>query len=226
MFPSPPCRPLILLALAALLAPAAARADSRRFVLQRGKSRAVFVSDAVLDTFEGHTRALRGEVRVDLDDLRTTRGHVAFPVASLRTGIELRDEHLRGDAWLDAARFPSIRFEITQVKVKGSASLQPGQTANVEVHGKITIHGVTRPVVAKLKVERVAGQGRRPERLHVHGRFQIKLTDFGISVPLPVRLKVSNEILVKVDLWAHAAPPPAPAQQPPSRGSEAPSASE
>ncbi len=180
-------------------------AQPRHFVLQRGKSRAVFVSDAVLDTFEGHTRALRGEVQVDFEQLTATRGNVSFPVASLRTGIDLRDEHLRGDSWLDAKRFPEIRFEIT--KVEGAERLAAGQTVELKVHGKITIHGVTRPVVAKVKVKRVAGEGSRPERLHVHGNFKIKLTDFGISVPLPVRLKVSNEILVKVDLWAHAAPP-------------------
>lgn len=181
-----------------------ARADVRRFAIERSRSRGVFVSDAVLDTFEGQTRAMHGQIQVDFERLQATRGHVQFPVSSLRTGIELRDEHLRGESWLDAKKHPHIRFEIT--KVEGASALAPGQTVEVQVHGRITIHGVTRPVKAKVKVTRSAAQGDAPERLRIRGQFKIKLTDFGISVPLPVRLKVSNEILVKVDLSARAMP--------------------
>ena len=195
---------LLLLGSLWMAAVPAARAESRRFAIERGRSRGVFVSDAVLDTFEGQTRAMRGMIQVDFEHLQATRGFVQFPVASLRTGIELRDEHLRGESWLDAKKHPHIRFEIT--KVEGASSLAPGQTVEVLIHGRITIHGVTRPVKAKVKVTRSAAQGDSPERLRIRGQFEIKLTDFGISVPLPVRLKVSNEILVKVDLSARPAP--------------------
>jgi hypothetical protein len=43
----------------------------------------------------------------------------------------------------------------------------------------------------------------------------VRLTDYGVSVPLPVRLKVANEIQVNVDLRAVAATaaPAAPAMR-------------
>ena len=179
-----------------------AHAETRHFTIETHRSRGVFVSDAVIDTMTGQTRAMQGSVQVDFDHLQATRGTVQFPVKSLHTGLDLRDEHMQGESWLDAKKYPVIRFEIT--KVEGPTSLAPGQTVQVQVEGRITIHGVTRPVKAKLKVTR-SGPGSNPERLRVRGQFKIKLTDFGISVPLPVRLKVANEILVKVDLSARAA---------------------
>ncbi len=39
-----------------------------------------------------------------------------------------------------------------------------------------------------------------------HATFRIQLTDYNVSVPLPVRLKVANEIRVNVNLRAVANP--------------------
>jgi polyisoprenoid-binding protein YceI len=63
----------------------------------------------------------------------------AIDVRSLSTGVTKRDEHILSDEMLDAARYPHMTFKSTKVAPRG------GNRARV--HGDLTIHGVTRPVV-------------------------------------------------------------------------------
>ena len=116
------------------------------------------------------------------------------------SGRDLRDEHLQGDGWLDAKKNPNIHFEITEVILgkKSSVELKPNKDTRVQVRGKFTAHGVTRPVTANGTVK-WSGNA-----LRIKADFTANLTDHDISVPSIVRLKVANEIAVSVDLHAVA----------------------
>jgi len=137
-----------------------------------------------------------GSVRVDPANLAATRGRIVVRVASLRTGIELRDEHLRSAEWLDAGAHPDMVFEITGVT--GATSLPANQDVNVQIRGRLTLHGQTRDVTAEARVrwDGTALRGR--------ARFSIRLSDYGVSINEAVRLKVSNEIAITVDVRAGA----------------------
>jgi polyisoprenoid-binding protein YceI len=181
-------------AAALLLAmPTSGLAQTRTLTVGSG-SRIQFVSEAPLETITGVSSSVRGEVRVDPTDLRQTRGRVEVPVASLRTGNDLRDEHLHGSGWLDAGQFPTATFEVTGVE--GADRLNPGESTRVRVQGRFTIHGVTRDVRAQARV-RLTDDG-----LRVQASFRIQLSDYGVQISAPVRLKVSNEIRVNVTLRA------------------------
>jgi polyisoprenoid-binding protein YceI len=189
---------------------ATAGAQARTFVVRNdGGSRVQFTSDAPLETITGVTSALSGSVEVDPASLATARGHVDAAVATLRTGVDLRDEHLRGASWLDAGRFPDARFEL--VRVEGATALRPDVVTRCRVHGRFTVHGVTREVTADARVrwlpltrELSHTPGIDGDVLRVQATFSVRLTDHSVSVPLPVRLKVANEIAVSVDLRAVA----------------------
>src|SRR5262245_22292217 len=94
------------------LAPVAL-AQSRTFdVKNDGGSRIQFVSDAPLETITGVSTNMSGSFTFDPAHPDQARGRVAVVVSSIRTGIDLRDEHLRSDHWLDGTRYPSATFEI------------------------------------------------------------------------------------------------------------------
>ncbi len=191
---------------ACFASPLAAAADATTFrVKAGGKSKIEFESDAPLETMVGKTKKISGSLSVDPVDITKTTGSFKVPVASLRTGNDLRDEHLRGDGWLDAKKFPSIHFEITEVVLgkKGNKELKQGKDTNVTVKGKFTAHGVTKVVTSDGTVN-WSGDAMR-----IRASFIAKLTDHDISVPSIVRLKVANDISVSVDLAARAAPAPA-----------------
>jgi len=181
--------------------PAVSHADATTFrVPKDGKSHVTFVSDAPLETMTGKSSKVSGGLTVDPADITKTKGSFKVPVVSLRTDNDLRDEHLQGDGWLDAKKNPNIHFEITEVILgkKSSAELKPNKDTKVQVKGKFTAHGITRPVAAN---GTVTWSGNS---LRIKAAFTANLTDHDISVPSIVRLKVANEIAVSVDLQAVA----------------------
>lgn len=195
----------VALTLAACLAfPATSQADAIKFRVHTGK--ATFVSDAPLETMTGTTAKVTGAGTFDPTDISTTTGTFKAPVVLLRTGNELRDEHLQSDSWLDAKKNPNIVFEITEVS--GSGSLKPKKDAKVKVKGKFTAHGVTKLVDATGTVKWTPVDGGKDD-LRIKAKFTATLEDHDVSVPSIVRLKVANEIAVSVDLQAKVESSPA-----------------
>jgi polyisoprenoid-binding protein YceI len=186
-----------------------ASAQGRSFhVRNDGGSRIQFISDAPLETITGVSSHVTGDLTVDPNNLASARGTITVPISSIRTGVDLRDEHLRGDSWLDAQHTPNATFEIT--RIEGAARLQPNHDTNIRIHGHFTIHGVTHDVVANARV-RLIPLSDELRAAHIDGdvirgqaSFRVLLTDYNVSVPLPVRLKVSNEIRVNVTIRAVA----------------------
>jgi polyisoprenoid-binding protein YceI len=184
-----------------IAAPAVSHADATTFrVGNDGKSRVTFVSDAPLETMTGKSSKVTGSLTVDPADITQTKGSFKVPVVSLRTDNDLRDEHLQGDGWLDAKKNPNIHFEITEVVLgkKSSRELKKGKDTKVQVKGKFTAHGITRPATANGTVNWSGSS------LHIKAEFTAVLEDHDISVPSIVRLKVANDIAVSVDLRAVA----------------------
>ena len=192
----------VSLILAACMAvPAVSQADATTFLVRAdGKSKATFVSDAPLETMVGKSSKVSGSLTVDPADITKTTGSFTVPVVSLRTDNDLRDEHLQGDGWLDAKKTPNIHFEITEVILgkKDSPALKSGKYRKVQVKGKFSAHGVSKPVLAKGTVNWSGKQ------LRIKADFTVVLEDHNVSVPSIVRLKVANDIAVSVDLRAVA----------------------
>ena len=61
-------------------------------------------------------------------------------VASMTTFDETRDEHLRSPDFFDAARYPEVSFESTEVRQDGGGLV---------VDGVLTIRGVSKPVTLR-----------------------------------------------------------------------------
>ncbi len=204
-------RSLAVVAVAALvLVPAlalteTAAAQARGWRVASG-SRIQFVSDAPLERITGTSSTVAGELTIDPTDLSSARGFVTVSVASLETANDLRDEHLHGDGWLDAAAHPEARFEITSVT--GAAALTPGEVVRVTLHGNFTIHGHTNAITATAQVrwlvasDELRADGITGDLIRAQAQFSIELPDYGVSVNPLVRLKVSDHIVVNVTLRA------------------------
>ena len=118
----------------------------------------------------------------------------------MRTGSDLRDEHLRGSDWLDAGSHPRATLEITGVE--GAASLTPNEVHRVTIRGRFTLHGVTRDITAQAQVRLIPAAGDTPTLIRAQASFGIELSDYGVSISAPVRLKVSNQIRINVTIRA------------------------
>lgn len=195
-----------LLGVLCLLTVAAqAFAEARPFRVISG-SQIQFVSDAPLERITGRSQSVTGTLQIDVANLAATRGTISVPINSIRTGLDLRDEHLRGPDWLDGGHHPNGTFEITSVE--GATALTPNQTVRVTLHGNFSIHGVSRPVAASAQVrlipasDELRGQGVTGDLIRGQASFTLNLPDFNISVNPLVRLKVSDSIRVNVTIRA------------------------
>ena len=196
-------------ALLVLATAASASAQTRTFNIRNdGGSRIQFISDAPLETITGVSSHVTGEVNLNAENLASSRATVRVRTDSIRTGIDLRDEHLRSDTWLDAGANPNISFEI--VRIEGAERLEPNRATRVRLHGRFTLHGITRDITANARVRLIPlNDELRSNRvtgdvLRAQASFRVLLTDYDVSIPLPVRLKVSNEIRVNVTIRAVA----------------------
>jgi polyisoprenoid-binding protein YceI len=184
-----------------------ASAQAKTFKIDsNGGSQIQFVSDAPLEKTTGVTSKVSGDIVVDPNAPAQTKATIKVEVASIRTGIELRDEHLRADNWLDAKAFPNAEFVITSVS--GIDKLKPNESMEATVKGKFTIHGVTKDVTTKAKVRWVPASAEtqankvKGDALRIQASFDVKLEDHKVSIPSIVSLKVAPIVQVNVDLRA------------------------
>ena len=87
----------------------------------------------------GQFNKISGIIYFDPKDLVNTSLEVEIDAASIWTGVEPRDNHLRSADFLDVGKYPTISFKSTSIQVAGINSLK--------VYGEITIHGITKPIL-------------------------------------------------------------------------------
>jgi len=114
---------------------------------------------------------------IDFDPAHPEQAKVAGSIdaASISTNNEKRDQDLRSDRFFDVERFPKITFTSTAV-TQVDAAKQVGR-----MEGRLTIHGVERPVVLEVAY---LGAGKDPwgnQRAGFSGRTTIDRKDFGLS---------------------------------------------
>lgn len=191
------------------LAASGASAQARTFKVDgSGGSHIQFVSEATLEKITGVTSKASGDIVVDPNDPTKGKATITVPVASIRTGIELRDEHLVSENWLDSKKCENAKFEITSIS--GVDKLKANDVVEVAIKGKFTIHCVTKEISTKAKVRWIPASAETKankvmgDTLRVQASFVIMLEDHKVSIPAIVSLKVSPKIQVNVDLRATA----------------------
>jgi polyisoprenoid-binding protein YceI len=183
----------------------AADAQARGFTVVSG-CRMQFVSDAPLERTTGVSTSMTGEIQLDPTNLAGSHGRIQVPIASIRTGSDLRDEHLHGPTWLDAEHNPNAIFEITAVE--GATTLAAGQVTQVTLIGTFTVHGVSHAMRASAQVRwmphspELESEGIHGDLIRAQASFTVNLPDHNVSVNPLVRLKVSDQIRVNVTLRA------------------------
>ena len=65
---------------------------------------------------EGSFTGLKGTIQFDPNDLQSSKFNVSIKAASINTGINLRDKHLKKEEYFNAANFSEIRFVSTRVE--------------------------------------------------------------------------------------------------------------
>jgi len=171
------------------------------FYDKAGRNQAMFFSSTPLEDVTGLSNDVKGSVTFDVSDVSTMSGSISITTASLKTGIELRDEHLQSKNWLDAESYPEITFVIKNVSNVKSVE---DNKLEAKVIGDFTTHGVTKEVIAEVTMtyldESEQTKKRAPgDLLGVEAKFSIVLSDYEVE-NMVLGQKVSDSIDITVTM--------------------------
>ena len=157
-----------------------------------------------LSKVRGRFTEFRGEIEGDPTDISLARARFEVDLASVDTGTEARDTHLRSADFFDVDKFPKMVFQ--------SKSITPSGDGTYQVVGDLTIKDITHEV--RLRYEH-GGEGVDPYGNRKAGGTLtgvIKRSDWGLkwNVPLDgggwlVSDKIGLEIELQVAETADAA---------------------
>jgi len=135
---------------------------------------------------------------IDFDPARPEAGRVELriPAASVNTGDEKRDGHLRSADFLDAATHPEIVFKSTKVTPRGKDEFV--------VDGDLTIRGTTKPVSVNVELIGIAADPRAGQRAGFDAKFSFDRTQWGLvwNMPIPSGVLVGEKITVEANIAA------------------------
>jgi polyisoprenoid-binding protein YceI len=140
--------------------------------------------------FKGVAQSLDGNLVFDGSTIRELR--VRVPVESLRTGMTLRDNHMRKQIFeTKDGKLPPVLLTAAGIACKTVAwdSVCP-------VRGNLEIQGIKKPFIAEVRLIQT------PEGYEAKGSGLIKLSDYGIPQPEELGIKVANEVHLNFDLKA------------------------
>lgn len=121
-----------------LLSLSAVQALAETYTVDPSRTRIEFkVKNLGITNVRGSFEKFKGVVYVDEKDLTRSRVDVTVETASISTGINMRDNHLRTADFFDVAKYPAMTFVSTKVEAVGDT---------LKLTGNLTIKGVTKPV--------------------------------------------------------------------------------
>jgi polyisoprenoid-binding protein YceI len=130
------------------------------------------VRHLVVAKTKGRFADFSGEITIAEQPLDSSVA-VTIQAASITTGDEQRDGHLRSADFLDVENYPTLSFKSTSVKHKGSSSFA--------VEGELSVHGVTRPVTLDLDYEGTVTDPWGGQRAVFSASTKLNREDFGLT---------------------------------------------
>ena len=157
------------------------------------------MSYLILATLKGSLGSIEGELVIDEMDHSRSTVTASINVATVNTGVSLRDKHLRSRDFFDVERFPEVTFHSSRVEETGARRFS--------IVGELTIRDVTREVELDAEYDEFTDRSG-----HRCARFAATTTlsrrEFGLGRRGPLETAgviASDQVTVTLDIQAIAA---------------------
>lgn len=123
---------------------------------------------------------------------------VSLDAASISTGMDARDQHLRSADFLETEAHPTIDFVSTRIEPAGD---------DYRLHGDLTIRGVTRPVTLQAELGGIVPNMQGGTRAAFSATTKINRDEFGLTWNVALEQGgwlVGKDIKVEMDIAAVA----------------------
>lgn len=167
-----------------------------QYTLSGKESEITYAMEHPMHSWTGTSKEAKGQISVD-SDWKTGQIKIAIPVLSFDSKNGNRDSNM-GEA-VESYLYSEVVFQSTQVQLD-SVATEAGQTRFVgRAVGNLTFHNETRPITCRIS-GKVVG-----DKLASQGAFETTLTEFDISLPSLLTMKVKNQLKLTFTIVAYAA---------------------
>jgi len=115
---------------------------------------------------------VRGRITIG-EEPKNSRVEVEIGVASLSTGNDDRDAHLKSGDFFDVEHYPTIVFASTAVR--------PQRDNTWELVGDLTVRGITRPITLQVDFDGGGASPMGDERIGFSAATDVNREDFGLT---------------------------------------------
>jgi len=133
------------------------------------------------------------------DELDVTKStvNVVIKAASVDTGIEGRDKHLRTADFFDVEKFPEITFQSSRIEKRGKQLI---------AHGTLTMHGISKEIALPFTITGVDENADKTKKnVGYSASLVLNRRDYGLNYEhKTVPNFVGDNITVEIDLITKA----------------------
>ena len=158
--------------LVGMLAIASAARAAETYLFDKSHSKVGFQIRHWLTKVDGRFREYDGKILIDREKPEGSSVEMTIQAASIDTGQERRDNHLRTADFFEVEKYPTITFK--------SSRVVPKSKVLYEVTGDLTMHGVTKTIVVPVRHTGFLNLGKQ-EKAGFEITFPINRKDFGIT---------------------------------------------
>jgi polyisoprenoid-binding protein YceI len=137
----------------------------------------------------GSGEGAKGQLTVGDDN--KAAGVLTFNMTTLKTGIDMRDKHMK-EKYLLVEQFPESQLTIKDLTVPSNFLSGASGEQDVPFTGKLKLKGTEKDVQGTAHVKSSSGA------LEVTANFSIKLDDFGVDIPKYLGITVANDVKIEV----------------------------
>jgi polyisoprenoid-binding protein YceI len=133
---------------------------------------------------------------VTAEDPRDSSVTATIDLASLETGYEPRDNHLRTADYLEVEKYPTMTYRSTGIRTSDDGWI---------IDGELTAHGVTRTVPLAVEVNGFTADPFGGQRAGFSATAQINRRDFGMTNTIPMDgggVVVGDKVSISLEIQA------------------------
>jgi len=184
-----------LLALSAVLAVLSPAVRAETYEIDASHSQVGFRIKHLVGKVPGRFTGFSGTIEFTPGKPESWKVEAKIDPATINTDNEKRDGHLKSADFFDVAKHPEMSFKSTKVTdAKGDSA---------KLHGELTMHGVTKPVVLDLEIGGTTKDPWGNTRAGFTATGKINRKDFGIVWNKTLDaggLMLGEEVAVSLDI--------------------------
>jgi len=127
----------------------------------------------------GEFSGLKGNINFDDKNLTASKFDVTLDVASINTGNGMKNTHAKSEKWLDATKYPTIKFTSSSIAKTASG---------YEAKGTLDMHGVQKEIAFPFTFNENT----------FAGSFEVNRLDYNINTAEPTHGSAKFKVSVSV----------------------------